>query len=347
MYHLSKSEVTILQLVFDGETTLKEVADSMGLSRSRITVLVQSLERKGFLQKQKRGVSTRISFAHHVFIEYLKQMFKRHLQVHKLLADSALKLFLTLIIPEMANPNGSGDHVFLSLSQIQHFSGLSRSTINRTMKNAMQALAIYKNQGRYQISPSQVSLKAFLTSYALHAASTGMTAYARTHSISEVSVVLHTVCGMDYTFSVRDTESLYPSPTVVPTVVPTAFTAYSMNGLLFLSLNQFLHATGSGRLIGTEDHIIDTILMGPRNSQYIAYSLLYLEKYFNKIDMERLISLSQVYDLEYEIRGMIEYLETHPERKSDRTKVGDHGRIYFLPHWEYSQYRDQYDLGLK
>jgi len=64
-------------------------------------------------------------------------------------------------------------------------------------------------------------------------------------------------------------------------------------------------------------------LIEPNNVRYVIYSLLLLKKYKEKIDRGYLIREAQKYELDTQIEGMLQFLETHTPQK-DLT----------LPTWE-------------
>ena len=81
MYKLTRPQLRILRSIYGGTATLGELAEEHGVGHSYISRMTTSLVMKGFLVKEKKGSSVRISFSGNPFVEYFKQMLDRKLQV--------------------------------------------------------------------------------------------------------------------------------------------------------------------------------------------------------------------------------------------------------------------------
>jgi len=316
MEKLTIPEIRMLRSIFHGKTTIMELVREHGMSRSNVSRLTSSLANKDFILKEQNGISTKIALTTNPFMEYLKQMLVKNMQIERILGGAGLTLYLTLIMPEMSRSNRNEEYLFMNISKLQYFSGLPRSTIYRFLKKGMYTGVIYKIKGQYCISPSMVSLKEFLKHYSLHLAASRVKLIANSSSIRHRSCTLLFICGSEFIFSIPINTSLGNSNPIYP----TSITAFQQDDLIFFSGRDYYHYSPQRQILSKENHVVDNLLIDRLDARNVSYSLLYLRKNYSSIQRDYLLTLGRMFGLYDELISMLRYLEGADVKKFSQKK---------------------------
>ncbi len=340
MDKISRPGIRILRSIYNGTSTLKELAEEHGVGHSSVSRMATHLEMRGFIVKGKKGNSVRIAFSGNPFVEYFKQMLARKLQLENILGGAGLRLFLTLAMPGMSGPGNAGKDILMDIHQIHAFSGLARATIYRSLSDAAYAGAIRKEGDKYGIAGSMGMLREFIRLYSLHMATLRLKMLPEVTGIDDSGLVLHFVSGSEFIFSVPTGSSIerYRSS------YPTGLTAFQYDGLDFLTDRDYYHFTRDRYPLRTEDHAADILLIDRESSRYAQYSLLYLKKNMGQIHRDYLRDLGEIFGLSRELDAMIAFLDDDTSGKPSRAGNAQRGAMAIPGHDEFDALCRQYGV---
>ena len=240
-------------------------------------------------------------------------------------------------LPEMAKQGKTSVKNGLSVQQIEYFSGLSRITIYRGLREGMAAGAVKKEDKRYRISGSMNALKDFLSHYSLHLAAERLKEISGGSGTGKQHLTLQFVSGREFIFS-APSDFRIPN---YPHLFATAFTALEEDNLDFLTNLEYFHYRPTSNPSRIEDHALDMILIDPLSSRNKLYTLLYLKKNIERIKSVYLYSLGEVFGLRKEVIEMMEFLESKTKR--DISAVSEElKRSDFLP--SYNEFKKLCEL---
>jgi len=119
---LKGSELKLL-LSLKGSESLKEVAESAGLSESYVSETVSSLEKKGLVNTHREGRKKIVSPAQNRAVELLREtgQLYPHVDLPKLLQGEAVPILYSLDEPK-------------TVAQLAQETGNYRNTVNRILK---------------------------------------------------------------------------------------------------------------------------------------------------------------------------------------------------------------------
>jgi len=246
----------------------------------------------------------------------LRRLFSRNLQFDKLLGGSALPLLTTLVMPLMVSADNK-----LNIKQLKSFSGLGMSTVQRTLKNLVEAGAVYLKDRKYGMSRSLVDLSDFVTQYSLHIGSKIIQQLVQNSvggvdSIGSAQVLKHFQAGGELIFSVPHEVELVDDPRVTP----TSFTTFLSEGLEFRTARKYYHYSMGCRELQKEDAAIDHLLLDPHSIQNVAYSMLYLKSLSDGVNWSYLFEVGQPFNTADLLEKMKRFLDALPEVEPAITK---------------------------
>ena len=310
---ITTSELLVLKSLITGNFRMNDLRNDLDLSSSRVSSLVSNLVEKGFITKYSNGNSKYVSFSDQSFIQDLKYLLSSHIQHERIFCRSSLPFLLTLVIQEMSTLVFNEEVTGFSMKQIQHFSGLSKDTVFRTLKDLNQAVVLQRVATRIRISPTQKELRQFLMNYSQYLVSIELNRIAQAARIPSNELIVQYLSGTEFIFSV-------PRGSEIPTssiLSPTSITMFEEEGLLFLRSHDYFHYHGSGRRVRREDHAIDCILLNPFFTRNKSYAMLYILKFIHEIDFRYLRELGEIFGIAQLVKNIINYVEHFPSIEHD------------------------------
>ncbi|MBS7654686.1 winged helix-turn-helix transcriptional regulator, partial [Candidatus Bathyarchaeota archaeon] len=105
-------------------TQIKELAEKVGRSLTRVSLALKDLQDKGFVEMKKGGISKKVAISGNKHSILLKTFIieHQHMMLENFLSGSALEILLPLSYSKM------------KLSEIVEMSGYSKRTVRRVMK---------------------------------------------------------------------------------------------------------------------------------------------------------------------------------------------------------------------
>jgi len=311
MMKLSTTDLRLLHAIYSDKTRLDQIAQAIDVSIYRVSAVASRLVELGFLEKEKYGRSVSLHFSDHIFIENLKQLYARKLQVEKMLSGSHLPILLARIIPEMKNRTDRSGWNGLPVQDIASLSGFSRVTVHNALKELMMTGALLRERRFYSISASMTELKAFLRNFSQFLTTQIINDISKQVGKSESNFILRYSAGGEMIFSVRDHIPVMN----IENFEPTAITAFAEYDLPFLSDSTFYHYSLGGRPLVIENKIIDVLLPDPSSPRNIIYALLFLQRDRPQIHRDVMMKLGKLFGIQDLVENMYDFLERFPNEK--------------------------------
>jgi DNA-binding IclR family transcriptional regulator len=294
MSKLGQGDIKLLKAVHQGLKSTDELSKALSLSLPRISIQLTRLKELGFLRISKEGRELRIRPSEQLFSVSLGRLFQEKVQLEKLLPGPGLPLLLTLVMPLMGTSGSPDNDGSLDAPLIQRFSGLSRATIYRGLKEAVRVAAVKQLGKRYRLSQSMTSLREFLESYANYLAQKRLKELAGKSGVEPITLTLLKVCGQEFLFSAEAGTNLPFSPELSVTGV----SAMKRDGLPFLASREYYHFTASQRARGPEDTVLGLLLLAERDPRNLSYAGLYLRMRKEKLELDNLRGLGRVFGVQ-------------------------------------------------
>jgi DNA-binding HxlR family transcriptional regulator len=295
-YTFSKSELRILKELAKGTHSFQEIWKTIAIKPPLLSYSLKKLSRKGIIRTTKRG--------------YRKYTYFNDSKHASLIRD--LLLIYDYVNWENLLPGSAIEILFQILNKPErNLKDFSKATLWRHLRN-LRAHGILKRDNHGYVISSRFSILAdFLTEYQRFLVATAV------KSISESAVILWQ----------KDLECLLRVPKSVDfhqeNFYKTATSCFYELGIPLISdFNVYFYSKTKQR-IRIEDILLHTLLIEPNNVRYTLYGLLLLKKFWNKIDKKYLLKESQKYNLNPQVNGMLQFLETHKSQKD-----------VALPSWE-------------
>jgi len=157
---LTKAELKIL-LTLENPTTLSELARKLDLSKSRLSILLHSMRKKGLVEFEgkkpiliKPAKNKAIELLNSIFPITSRQLTLRDKDMLSVLTGNSLKVFAVL---EVEKPQ--------PLWLVQLKANVSRATLHRVLNQLMEKLIVGKKKEGYFISERFALFKAFADEY--------------------------------------------------------------------------------------------------------------------------------------------------------------------------------------
>jgi len=287
-YAFSKSEIRILKELTGGERSLSQVEKSLLIKPPLLSYNLKKLLKKGIIKETAKGFRKHIQFNDSKHASLLRDLLiiHDHVDWQNLLTGKAIEILFKAI-------TDSG----------KEFSEIPKATLWRHLRNLKAHGILQRTKKGYSVNPRFPTLRDFLNEYQRFI----INMLART--ISEEAVVLWQ---RDFEFLVRAPKNIEATQ---KNFLCTATSLLTNMGIPIFSEFDIYFYSKKKKNIQTEDIILHTLLIEPNNVRYVIYSLLLLKKYKEKIDIGYLMREAQKYDLDSQIKGMLQFLETHTPQK--------------------------------
>jgi DNA-binding HxlR family transcriptional regulator len=294
-YTFSKSEIRILRELTKGEQSLSDIEKALSIKPPLLSYNMKKLLRKGIIKTTVKGFRKYLHFSDSKHASLFRDLLiiYDYVDWQNILTGKAIEILFQAL-------TDSG----------KEFNEIPKTTLWRHLRNLKAHGILQLTKDGYSVNPRFSTLTDFLNEYQRFIVNT------LTRTISEKAVVLWQ----------RDFEFLVRAPKNIGTkrnFLSTATSLFTNMGIPIFSEFDIYFYSKKKKSIQTEDIILHTLLIEPNNVRYVIYSLLLLKKYKEKIDRGYLIREAQKYELDTQIEGMLQFLETHTPQK-DLT----------LPTWE-------------
>ena len=284
MHELNKTEIEVLRAVYEGRINTRGISKTIGRSSTRVSVIVEGLRKKGFLQKERNGVGYLISFSPNKFVDHFKRVLAENRPSIECLTDSKMTLLGMFL----------GRAQWLQKRDITSRTMLSQSTIRDFLATEVRC-GVLRREGRcYRLSKSMGILKDFLEEYS------NFISWTLLKELAQDTIVQWRL-GFEFIFSVP--KSIEPGIGQA-----TGITAFGRNGVDFITSRDYFHFLPSKMKMGHEEFILDNILMGTEDTRNILNSAIYLKRNFEKVDMERFLRVSETYGIRKKCEELVAFI---------------------------------------
>jgi predicted transcriptional regulator len=288
MHELNSTEILVMQSIFEGNNRLKDISENADKSIAQVSVTVKKLCEKGFLVKEKRGLSKIISFSSHDFAHNFKELLVRSFPVEECLSYSKMTILSFFL----------GPRVRISITDLKAKTDLSITTIRNALHNAIKFGVVRKIPYGYKLSNRMVLLKNFLNGYSEFISNKNIKSYA-------TNGIIHWRVGFEFIYSL-------PKGVRESIGNPTSITAYTYDGIKIRSNRDYYHYSPTMKILKKEDFIIDHIILnhygkGIFHKQNLIYSLIYLKRFYDEIDENYFIRLSRISGLSSIAKEFLSY----------------------------------------
>ena len=286
-YTFSKSEIRILKELTKGERSLSDIEKSLPIKPPLLSYNRKKLLKKGIIKETAKGFRKHVQFSDSKHASLLRDLLiiQDHVDWQNILTGKAVEILFQAM-------TGSG----------KEFNGIPKATVWRHLRKLKAHGILQLTKNGYSINPRFSTLTDFLNEYQRFIVN------MIDRTISEKAVVLWQ----------RDLEFLVRAPKNTGTkknLLRTATSLLTNMGIPIFSEFDIYFYSKKKESIQTEDIILHTLLIEPNNVRYVIYSLLLLKKYKEKIDTKYLIKEAQKYNLDGQIKGMLQFLETYTPQK--------------------------------
>jgi len=291
---LTESELGYLQIISTKDNvSVSYLCEKTKSLSSMVRRSLSSLEEKGFIKKQRGGLSKEImlSDSKHALIFRDMILESRHIPFHKYLSGSSLEVLSALC---SLNLNTRKD--------IQLHSNVSEPSIARVLLRLRRVGIIQKKESIYIISPRFEVLKNFVTEFR-HYINQKIA-----KKFSQNSVILWE----------RNDEFIIESDTKKESegdfhiTGPSAFGRFGIP--LFMMVSHHYHSPRAKKLY-LEDNIAHTFLI-PLSQRTMLPVLLVWKKNEKRINKERLITISEKYGVKF-VDYILDYFDSKGKQKID------------------------------
>jgi DNA-binding transcriptional ArsR family regulator len=295
-YTISKSEISILKELVLGKHALPEIQKSLPIKPSLLSYDLKKLLRKGIVKTRETGRRKYVYFSDLKHASLCRDLFLIYDYVdwQNILTGKAIEILFQIL----TNPGKAID-------------GFSKATVWRHLKNLKAHGILTLDKEGYSISPRFSILADFLNEYQRFFVNT------LAKSISENALILWQ---KDQEFLVRVPKNVNVAQKSFSKTATSLF--YDLGIPIFSEFDIYFYSKKKKK-IRIEETIIHTLLIEANSVRYVIYSLLLLKKYEKRIDKEKLLEEARGFELNHQVSGMLQFLETH-ERQREMT----------LPTWE-------------
>ena len=279
-YAFNKAELQTLREIAKGNYDLSSIQAKLSVKPSLLTYTLKKLQTKGLIKTARKGAKKQVSFSdakHAVLLGNLLSIYD-YVDWENVLKGKAVEI------------------LFQALTDSGKLEDVARNTLWRYMKD-FKSRGIITQEGK--VNPQIRGLSEFLEEY--QSFFTKKTA----SSLSNKSIILWQQA-MEFLVIV-------PKSAEAPTrdfhkTATSNFPAYDLP--LFTEFDVYFYST-TKEAIKPEDAVLHTLLLEQGNVRYASYALLLLKKTEKQIDKTYLLREAEHYGLEDQVKGMLEFLQTH------------------------------------
>ncbi|MFQ5976157.1 MAG: winged helix-turn-helix domain-containing protein [Candidatus Hydrothermarchaeales archaeon] len=313
---LSALQIMILkELCADEYRNISGLAGALDKSLTRVSIAIKDLEKKGFVETQKIGISKQLDISsnkHAVSFKIMAAQYP-HLHLEKLLSGSALQILLPLTYRQK-----------LRLEEIEKLSGCSERTLRRVVKGLKEfGIMVVDENFSYSIGSFYFRLSEFIRDFQ------GYLNLRLALSFSNTAVILWQQ-GKEFLIKALAEKK-------VECFFPTGYEKLSDYGIqLILTGSRYYFYSPFKKKLGVEDAALHTLSLEPESPRNVLYVLMIVAKNIGKIDRDYLRSEAAKFGLEGAVEDIARYLKTK----------GMHRPEYF-PLWEeFKAKAEEYEICL-
>lgn len=296
-------------------TQIKELAEKVGRSLTRVSLALKDLGDKGFVEMQKDGISKHVAISGNKHSSLLKTFISEHqyMPLEKILSGPALEILLLLAYSKMR------------LSEIVEKSGYSERTARRVMKRLKEYGIVATENFYYSKTPAFELLYEFVREFQ------HFLNLKKALSFSPEAVILWEE-GKEFILKtereIEECENLFS----------TCFAKMHEYGIkLMLPSHRYYFYTPYKKQLKAEDIVLHILAVDKISTRNILYVLLLMAKNLEKIDVDYLKRESGKFELEEMVDQLFEYLKNRGRLKP----------LYF-PSWEeFKSKAEEYGIWLK
>lgn len=286
---LTTNEIRILREVAkSGGERIGDISSSLNILHPSVSRTLKSLERKGFVETEKSGISK------HVFLSETKHstLFKTlltkfaHIEFANFLSGSSLDILYSL--------SGSS----LSRNEIMLHTGLSKKTVQTRLKTLRQFGIVISERGLYTLNERFGLLRDFLLEFR------GYLNVKIAQEFASDAVILWQEADE---FLIKTSERKKSKDFLLTSI--TAFHRYGVQ--LFLPEYYYYFCSKRKKRLKLEDVILHALMLDPTDTRVIMSVLLLWKK--QKVDIDYLTKESDKYRLRATVQELVEYIRTRGE----------------------------------
>lgn len=281
MHELNQTEIKALAALFEGSRSVKKISEKIGRSSTRTSVILNNLEKKGFLNLERNGLSLEVSSSSQRFMNAFKLMMHSGIPDLNVLTDSRMTVLSYFLITK--DP--------LQKRHLLIATGLSNSSLRDILHYLVRAGVLRRNGRSYSLSRSMELLESFLQGYSDHIT------WIQTKELPN-DLIINWKNGFEFICSSTEDIDLGEI---------TAISGFTENGVEIQTNRIYKKYIPGKRIVGIEDHIIDALLISNAKGHNLMYSCIYLKRHSEAFDLLKLLDLSYIYGFEDTIRKMLDF----------------------------------------
>jgi DNA-binding MarR family transcriptional regulator len=289
---LGKSEIRLLQtLQKEGEgVTISTLSQSMGISLSRTSEMVDSLRRKGFVEVERINKKKLVSFADTKHAQLMKDLLGRfeYMDFSSIISGDAISVLWVLDRER-------------SVKEISSISGVSRANIHRVLKRLMEKGVVRKKDSKYSLNLDFVILNEIAKE---------MVHYLHRKKARKLSPQATVVWEGLREFIVKAPAAKEHKGFHL--TGPSKLGDYGVPLLLTDTSYYFYSEKKEG--VDIYDVVIHTLLIDPKSTRYITYLLILLAK--NRVDEKLLLKRAEEYGAAKEAKALINFLKSRGRHRA-------------------------------
>lgn len=304
----TEAELRVLAAV-RGEPTVSALAEELDRSVNYVSELVDRIEKKGLVRTTRSGKTKHVHRSSARAIESLDKFVQRypHIPFPELLGSATLCVLYHLDRPASA-------------TTLAERAGVHRSTVYRSLSPLRHRGIVYQDDGRFALNDEFEELVTLAREFAHH----------RNRNRIEEHVGTYTILWESLDEFLVQTDEPIESDAFHVTG-PERFQEYDLP-LLARQRRYYLHSESTNE-ISPEDLCCHTLVIGD-DTRSQSYCLLLLSEV--DVDRDELLDVAARYDVEDDVRSLLEYLDTDGGTRTET-----------LPEWdEFRDLADEYGVAV-
>jgi predicted transcriptional regulator len=280
---LSSTEISIFRYLEEPMNIL-DLAELLSLHHSTVSKAINSLEKDGFVRKERRGKNVYIRRSDSLHAQYLEDILKEYprLPLDKLFTPSSLHVFSMLKSPRR-------------ITEVSEITGLDRYTVSAAISRLAKYGITIKEKSSFLLSSRHTLFVNFVDNYFKYKVNTSLRA------VSQNGVLIwHR--GPEFLFKAESLNNDLES-NLENRIHPTSISIFPKYGLDVITDTNYYFF--SKRTLHEEEFFIHTILIDPHSPIYNSYALALAPRLGSK----NFIKYACYYDIEDHVRTLFEYLD--------------------------------------
>ncbi|MEM2148081.1 MAG: winged helix-turn-helix transcriptional regulator [Candidatus Bathyarchaeia archaeon] len=294
---------------------IKELAEHVGRSLTRVSLALKELGDKGLVEVQKGGISKQVAISGNKHSTLLKTFISehQHMKLEEILSGPVLEILLPLAYSKM------------KLSEMVEKSGYSERTVRRVMKR-LKEYGIVATENFYYSGASAFGLLYEFVKEFQH--------YLNLKKVLGFSADAVILWERGKEFILKTERDIEESENLFS----TCFAKMHDYGIkLMLPIHRYYFYTPYKKQLGAEDVVLHTLVVDKMSTRNILYVLLLVTKNWEKVDFDYLKKESEKFQLEEMVDQLFGYLKSRGKLKPT-----------YFPSWEEFKLKaEEYGVWLK